>query len=526
MSRRGTFSLQMETSVVNESRTQETDKVKTLTTRNRPSSIVWESTEHKLGDARAILETDHPTLGDAYLQANTDLISLRTKSEETHQNEYTIVAGIPWYMALFGRDSLIVSYQTMLHDPALARGTLHTLAKLQGADVDPISLEEPGKILHEYRRGEILSRRKLIPKFPYYGSIDATPLFLITLSEYVRCTGDLEFARALWPHVLNALQWIDQFGDADGDGFCEYFLKAESGPSNQGWKDSYDSIRFQDGRIARGSIALIEVQGYIVDAWTRMAELSSHLGNSQLARALIVRATKLKEKIVSAYWLKKRNYFALALDGEKTPVDSLTSNPGHLLWSGVLSQNHAKKLADKLLSDELFSGFGVRTMGTEEKGYNPLSYHNGSVWPHDNSLIVEGLVRYGFSGEATRITEGLLGALSHYSDPRLPELFSGYSSARFGIPIEYPSASRPQAWASGAIISLVRSLLGLRCNALTKQITLTPTPLPGMSFLKLKGVPLAGHFVDIEVSFRKNAGPKTVITGLAMSEWNTKTATQ
>ena len=371
-------------------------------------------------------ESDHPVLARAFAQASQDLAALRLKAEaveadEQAEGEYAVAAGIPWYMDLFGRDSLIASYASMLSDPELARGTLDALARLQGRKLDPVTEEAPGKILHEYRRGPLTpAARRLIPAYPYYGTIDATCLFLVTLSEYVRATGDLEFARGHWDRVLAAAEWMRRYGDRDGDGFLEYQRDSDVGLLNQGWKDSTDSVRFRDGRIAESPIALVEVQGYAVDARRRTAELARQLGHPGEADRLEREADTLRRALRDRYWLPDRGFFAEALDGKKRPVDALTSNPGHLLWAGAVDAEDAARIAGTLLGEEMFSGYGVRTMGSGEGGFNPVSYHDGSVWPHDNALFLAGLVRYGLRDHATRLTVALLSALARFppSSPR------------------------------------------------------------------------------------------------------------
>ncbi len=459
-----------------------------------------------LADASCRLQTDHGVLQRAFDRAQHDLASLRIKSEErggeTDSTDFAIAAGIPWYMDLFGRDSLIASYQTMFVDPALARGTLAALARLQGTKVDPVSEEAPGKILHEYRRGPITAAaRKLIPKYPYYGTIDATPLFLITLSEYVRWTGDLELPRKLWGNVEAALTGMEKYGDRDGDGLLEYALDSEHGLNNQGWKDSSDSIRFRDGTIAKPSIALVEVQGYACEALRRIAGLAEHTGRE--ARGLHERAERLRARILDRYWMEERSFFAEALDGEKRQVDSLTSNPGHLLWCRVPDEERASRSGRVLLSEEMFSGFGIRTMGLREGGYNPLSYHNGSVWPHDSSLALAGLVAYGQRELATKLASGLLHALSRFDDAQPPEVFCGYSPERYPDPVKYPQANKPQAWASGAVMLLLRSILGLDVDVLRREMTVRPILIDGLQELSLRGVPVAGKRVDVHVSWKQ-----------------------
>ena len=465
------------------------------------------------------LESDHPVLAAAYTRAVRDLVELRIKAEEERDGEYAIAAGIPWYMALFGRDSLIAAYQAMLHDAALAKGTLTALAHLQGQRVDEASEEQPGRILHEYRKHGRKGTRGDLRKLPYYGSIDATPLWLITLSEYVRCTGDLEAARTLWPNVERALAWIDDYGDRDGDGLVEYEAPPGGMLQNEGWKDSDDAVRFADGRRGRPPIALVEVQGYVVDAWMRVAELGEALGRRELGAWLRGRAAELRRAIEGRFWLDQRRCFAEALDGDKRPVDALTSNPGQLLWSRAVSAERARAVAAALLGDELFSGWGVRTMGAREGGYDPVSYHNGSVWPHDNALFLQGLSRYGFVDAVGRLADTLLAVLQAHPERRFPELFAGFGRDEAARPVAYPNANEPQAWASGAVPLLVRAVVGLEVNALARRVRLRPAPLAHATYLRLRDVAIGGARATIDVRF--DGEPRAVITGLP-SDWRTE----
>jgi glycogen debranching enzyme len=446
-----------------------------------------------------VLETDHPVLKHAFEAACQDMISLRIKATEALPGSRSIAAGIPWYMALFGRDSLITSCQSLWIDPILAQGTLRSLAYLQGKRHDPVSLEDPGKILHEYRESLIAGHHKAIPKFPYYGTVDATPLFVITLSEYCRWTGDLSLARELWPNVEAALRWMRTEGDPDRDGFIEYGSQ-QGGLANQGWKDSGDSVRFADGSLAQAPIALIEVQGYKIAALRRAAELARHLRKTQDSLSFDSEAKSLAKQLIEKFWIKERSFFAEALDHSKTPVDSVTSNPGHLLWCESIEPRYAKHVANRLFKPDMFSGYGVRTMGADEGGYNPVSYHNGSVWPHDNSLILAGLMNYGYRKPACALAEALLKALAGSADGRFSELFSGFAQKRFNTLVGYPSACKPQAWASGAVIMILKQVLGIRANAFEKSFEIHPLPLKGMSYLRLCGLRFNGRVIDIDTS--------------------------
>jgi glycogen debranching enzyme len=332
------------------------------------------------------------------------------------------------------------------------------LARLQGTRVDPLRYEEPGKILHEYRPDVADGAQDLIPGFPYFGTIDATPLFLMVLASVYRVTGDLAFVRSLKENASRALEWLDTYGDRNGNGYLEYDPGGGRGLANHGWKDSFDSVQFRDGTLACPPVALCEVQGYAYAARTGMAEVFEALGDMRRASALRASATRLRERFERDFWLPERSYYALALDAEKRLVDAITSNPGHLLWSGMIDRHRARLVAQRLVSPELFSGWGVRTMASTERGYNPISYHNGSVWPHDTSLIVAGLARYGFVEEAARLTDGLLSSLDGSADYRLPEVFAGYGRDETPFPVAHPMASRPQAWAAGSTLLLLSSV--------------------------------------------------------------------
>ncbi len=369
-------------------------------------------------------------------------------------------AGLPWFMALFGRDSVITSYQALPFHPELAATTLRVLGALQGKKEDHFREEQPGKILHELRFGELTHFHER-PHSPYYGSFDSTPLWLILLDETERWTGDAELVRELEPNARAALEWIDRYGDRDGDGYVEYERNTESGLENQCWKDSWNSILQHDGSLSSLPRAVCELQGYVYDAKLRCARLARDFwGDPELAARLESDATVLRERFNRDFWLADREFFALALDGEKKPVDSLTSNVGHLLWSGIVDEDKAPALARHLLGDELFSGWGVRTMGTAEGGYSPIEYHDGTVWPHDNSLIAAGLARYGFRDEANTIAMAILDAATYFRY-RLPEVFAGYPRLLTNFPVEYPTASSPQAWATGTPFLLLRAMLGL-----------------------------------------------------------------
>jgi glycogen debranching enzyme len=406
------------------------------------------------------VETDWDPLDHIYRQSLIDLAALRFTSR-LFPDASLPAAGLPWFMTVFGRDSLITSFQALPFVPELAATTLRVLAARQATERDDFRDAEPGKILHEIRFGELPHFHER-PHSPYFGTADATPLFLVLLDEYERWTGDTELVEELEPNARAALSWIDEHGDLDGDGFVEYQTRnPETGLANHCWKDSWDSIRFTNGTIAEGPIAVCEIQGYVYDAKKRAARLARELWNDDgLAERLEREAHELRRRFDKAYWMPERDFFALALDGEKRQVDSITSNPGHLLWSGIVDEDRARSLAAQLVGEALNSGWGVRTMAAGEGGFNPIRYHNGTVWPHDNSLIAYGLARSGFRDEAAAIALQTLEAATHFRF-RLPEVFAGYPREKTGFPVEYPTASSPQAWSTGAPLLFIRALLGL-----------------------------------------------------------------
>jgi glycogen debranching enzyme len=406
------------------------------------------------------LEAENPALARTYQASLRDLGALRLPPDITKGSTLP-AAGLPWFMAVFGRDSLITSLQALPYLPALAATTLRVLAAAQAGDRDDFHEREPGKILHELRLGELTARGER-PHSPYFGSADATPLFLILLDEYHRWSGDDKLVSELEPNARAALAWISESGDADGDGYVEYSCRnSTSGLVNQGWKDSWDAIQFADGTLATGPIAMCEIQGYVYDARARCARLAREVwGDETLAQELDAAAAAIRAAFAHDFWLPERNCHAVALDGEKRPVDTLTSNIGQLLWSGILDEEQAATTAAHLLAEPLYSGWGVRTLGIHEAGYNPLGYHTGTVWPHDNSLIVAGLARYGHHEQAAAIASAMLSAAPHF-EHRLPEVFAGYAATATSVPVAFPTASRPQAWAAGAPLLLLTTLLGL-----------------------------------------------------------------
>jgi len=426
-------------------------------------------------EASGRTETDEEAFNGALAQSVADLKALTIFWEDRR----VISAGVPWYASPFGRDALITGFQALLVNPDIARDALLFLAAHQGRKVDDFREEEPGKILHEIRRGE-LARTGEVPHTPYYGSVDATPLFIILYTEYLRWTNDRASGVALLPAAENALRWIENSGDKDGDGFVEYLRRSERGLRNQGWKDSWDGVPHLDGTPAEPPIALVEVQGYCIDARRRMARLYRQLGRREDAARCTVAAQLLSRKLDDAFWMEKAGTYALALDASKRQVQTVTSNPGHLLFSRVIPEERARRVARTLMSPESFSGFGIRTLAKGQRPYNPLSYHNGTVWPHDNSLIAMGFSNYGMQKLAARVLSGEYDACRQFRHYRLPELYCGMGRGEGDLVVSYPVSCSPQAWASGAFFLMLRACLGLYPDAPRKALKIVNPHLPGM----------------------------------------------
>jgi glycogen debranching enzyme len=423
--------------------------------------------------------------------------------DDDEGDEY-IDAGVPWYSALFGRDALLTSYQALAVNTDLAWGTLRGLAALQGKEKDDWREEEPGKILHEVRVGE-LARAGEIPHTPYYGSADSTPLWLAVFHDAYRWTGDLDAVRELWPNALAALRWIDEHGDLDGDGYVEYQRRSPGGLDNQGWKDSGDAIVHPDGTLASPPIALVEVQGYVYQAKRSVARLAVDLGERDLAERLEREADELRERFNRDFWLEKAGYFALALDGDKRPVETITSNPGHCLWSRIVDEDRAARVVRRLLSPTLSSGWGIRTLAAKQAPYDPIGYHTGTVWPHDNALIAHGMRRYGFDREARTVLDGLAAAGGYFPYARFPELFCGFSSEEVPVPVQYPVACRPQAWASAAPLLMVRTYAGLSADAPRGRLYIDRPRLPAwLHRMEVLGMQVGGARLDLV--FTNNEG--------------------
>jgi glycogen debranching enzyme len=445
------------------------------------------------------ITTDRPEINRVLDRAADDLAMLHT----SFQDGRLTAAGIPWFVAPFGRDSLISSLQTLHLTPDRAIETLRTLAALQGRTLDPFREEEPGKILHEMRYGE-MARLGEIPHRPYYGSIDATPLFVMLFAETVRWTADETLYRDLLPHVRRALEWIEHWGDRDGDLLVEYSTQSSESAHivHQGWKDSHDSLHDADGQPVSGNIALVEVQGYVFAAYSWLAEIVAHYGDEAWAADLRERSIAVRHLVEERFWLPEEHYYAQALDGEKRPVAAISSNSGHLLYCGLPSPERGRLVAARLRGRDLDSGWGVRTLGTCMSTYNPMSYHNGSVWPHDNSLIAAGLGRYGESGGLAVIASALFAAAEQLPDHRLPELYCGFARHEEAIgdaPVPYPVSCSPQAWAAGAAPLLMRAMLGLEADPAKGMLRVAPAFPDWLSRVRIDGLEALGHRLDLEV---------------------------
>jgi glycogen debranching enzyme len=442
---------------------------------------------------RCRIETSHPLFNFWLERSASDLGMLTTQLKE---GPYPY-AGVPWYSTTFGRDGILTAREYLWIDPAPARGVLTFLAATQATEVSAASDAEPGKILHEARQGEMAHCGE-VPFARYYGTVDATPLFVGLAGAYHARTGDLDFIRAIWPHIERALEWIDRYGDADGDGFVEYARHSKDGLDQQGWKDSRDSVFHANGDLAAPPIALCEVQGYVYDAKLRAAALADALGKDALATKMRGDARALREKFEDAFWSERIGSYAIALDGGKRRCEVRASNAGHVLWSGIASPARAARVVEQMRTDDFFSGWGVRTVAAGEARYNPMSYHNGSVWPHDNALIAAGMARYGHTDDALRILCGLFDASLFFDQHRLPELFCGFSRRPSEGPTLYPVACSPQAWASAAVFMLVQACLGLEFSLADNELRLNSPRLPGMlEWMKISNLAIGEGRVDV-----------------------------
>ncbi|OFY98517.1 MAG: hypothetical protein A2Z97_02980 [Bdellovibrionales bacterium GWB1_52_6] len=452
------------------------------------------------------IESDNALINRAITSARKDIFTLLTREENGLLYPY---AGIPWFSAPFGRDGLITAYQMLPWNTQLACGVLDYAFQLLGTKDDPFTDEQIGKVFHEMRRGEMSITRE-VPFIPYYGSVDSTPLALILLHEYIRWTLDLRRLKTWWPSALKALHWIDRAINSDRDGFVGYEKLSPTGLVNQGWKDSHDSVMHNNGKLATSPIRLCEVQGYTFRAKMGMSALAQLLGDSSLAERLRIEALNLRSRFMERFWDSESSYLYLALDGADQPCKVRSSNMGHCLWTQILPREHARKVSKLLMSDAMFSGYGIRTLSDTEKMYNPLSYHNGSVWPHDNSMIMEGFRLYNHRPELENLALALIGVLDSSDDFRLPELYCGFRKRGSEPPVPYEVACKPQAWAAGSVFLMLKSLIGISMDADQSYLVFSsPTLTHKMDHLSIRG--LRGRDWELDLSLHRTAHNETVV---------------
>ncbi len=461
--------------------------------RRRENYAEWQSLSTIFSSSHGVFDSAlHAAVGDFHALQIPD------------GGQCTIGAGIPWFATIFGRDSIIASYQSLFLNPQLALDTLRVLARYQGTEYNDWRDEEPGKILHELRTGE-MTRSGEMPFGPYYGSVDSTPLFLILLSETYNWTADDELMRELLPTAYRALDWIDRYGDLDGDGFVEFLRRSSKGLVNQGWKDSWDANMRPDGTVARPPLALVEVQGYVYEAKYRMASLLRAFGDTGRAERLRREAADLARRLEKSFWMSGSGYYAMALDADKRPLDVISSNPGHLLFTRVLSRDRVRALVNRLMQDDMFTGWGWRTLASSEPVFNPLSYHRGSVWPHDNSLIAHGMALNEFRRPVLTILTAMFQAALNFRDYRLPELFCGVQRRENDDPVHYPVSCSPQAWASGALFLILSSVLGIRPSAPRKELNIINPELPDwLDHLHIRNLRIGKSRVGLDFSRRRD----------------------
>ena len=442
------------------------------------------------------IETSNEEFYRLFRQALEDMAALRLPIRGTDHTVFLPAAGLPWFVAPFGRDSLIVSLQNILVYPEFAHGALEILGSLQAKDDDPYRDAEPGKILHELRYGE-LAHFKLIPHTPYYGTADATPLYLITLHAAWRATGDKALLERHLPTAEGCLAWIDEYGDRDRDGFQEYQTRSPAGYENMAWKDSGDAVMYPDGALVKGPKALCELQGYVYNAWIRMAEAFDALGKPERAKALRAKAAVLFERFNEAFWDEELGFYAYALDGDKNKVLTVASNPGHCLWSGIVPSERAKRVVDRLMARDMWTGWGIRTLSSDHRAFNPYNYQTGSVWPHDNAIIAMGFKRYGFASEAARVAHDVSVAASHFLLNQLPELYTAAERNETNFPVQYIGANVPQAWAAGSVFMLTQALLGFQPDAPRNKLYVDPSLPYWLPDLRVRDLRIGKHTLDI-----------------------------
>jgi glycogen debranching enzyme len=430
-----------------------------------------------------------------YRQSIEDLGALRLHDRDLAPHVWMPAAGVPWYVAIFGRDSLVTGLQTAWVHPGVALGAIRLLGRLQATQDDPVRDAEPGKIPHELRQGE-LAHFGRFPS-PYYGTADATPLYLIALHEIWKWTGDSEIVTSHLDVAERCLEWIDRYGDSDGDGFQEYRTRSPSGFENMGWKDASDAVVYPDGSQVRQPKALCELQGYVFDAWRRMAEIYDTFGRKDRADALRRKAAELKARFEERFWCEEIGSYCFGLDANKAPIKTVASNAGHCLWSGIASAEHAVRVARRLAEPDMWSGWGIRTLSSNNPAYNPFSYQRGSVWPHDNGIIALGFRRYGLAAEAARVFRDISEAASYFVSYRLPELYAGIARTARAFPVQYAQANVPQAWAAGSVTHLLRAILGLEGDAPNGRLTVAPVLPKWLPDVTLRGICVGRGSVDI-----------------------------
>lgn len=438
--------------------------------------------------------------------ASEDLAAVRLYLPELPKDIWLPAAGVPWFVTVFGRDSEITSLQTLLHYPGFARATLQILGQLQGKRTDDWRLEEPGKIAHEMRYGQLAQLGK-IPHTPYYGTIDATPLFVILLCEVWRWTGDRGLVERYLPHARAAITWIDTYGDHDGDGFLDYWRSVPHGLKNQGWKDSGNALVFEDGRQVPNPIAMVEFQGYVYDAKMRMAELEQAFENQERAEQLRTEAKQLQERFHQAFWMEQEGFFAFGLGPNRQIIRAIASNPGHALWSGIVYPELAARVVERLLADDMFSGWGIRTLSHNNPAFNPLDYQMGAVWPHDNAIIAHGCKRYGFADAANRIARAIFDVANYFQGQRLPELFGGFQRQEYSLPVLYPQANIPQAWAAGSVFQFLQAILGLEADAPNGRLLLNPTLPEWLPSVTIKNMAIGDALIDLHIEHSETGRP-------------------
>lgn len=446
------------------------------------------------------ISTPNLDVNRAFQQSISDMGALRLYEHDVSEQEWLPAAGVPWFVTVFGRDSLIVSLQNMFVNCGFALGTLKRLAQSQAKERDDWRDAQPGKILHEIRFGE-LAHFKLIPHVPYYGTADATTLFLIVLSETYRWMGEEKLLKSFRDVALRCLEWIDRYGDVDQDGFQEYKTFSKQGYHNMGWKDAEDALVYPDGNQVEQPIATCELQGYVYDAKLRMAEVFKVLGENETSSQLREDAEKLKRRFNEVFWNEEDGFYAYTLDPDKRPVRTIASNPGHLLWSGIVdSEDRARRVVHRLLEPDMFSGWGIRTLSNQNPAYNPHSYQRGSVWPHDNGIIAAGAKRYGLWQEANHIAKAIFDACGSFQGYRLPELFAGLERHPEGFPVQYIGANVPQAWAAGSIFMLLQTVLGIAVDATNRALRVSPTLPEWLPEITVSGLRVGRHRCSLRFS--------------------------